>query len=92
MGAADRGKRLEAVHDRHVEIEHEHVGTEQIELVDRNLPVRRRADEGEPWFGLDGMEVGKQLGLIPDGPPPKALIAFMRFTQKLKRGRSTNSA
>ncbi len=46
----------------------------------------------EVWFGLDSMEVGKQLGVIPDGPPPKALIAFMRFTQKLKRGRSTNSA
>lgn len=41
----------------------------------------------EIWFGLDSMEVGKQLGMIPDGPPPKALIAFMRFTQKLKRKR-----
>jgi len=46
----------------------------------------------EVWFGLDSMEVGKQLGLIPEGPPPKALIAFMRFTQKLKRRRSADPA
>lgn len=37
----------------------------------------------EIWFGLNEMDVGRQLGVIPDGPPPKALIALMRFTQRV---------
>jgi steroid delta-isomerase-like uncharacterized protein len=39
----------------------------------------------EVWLGMDTMEVGRQLGLVPPGPPPAALIAFMRFTQRFKR-------
>jgi steroid delta-isomerase-like uncharacterized protein len=35
------------------------------------------------WFGMDTMEIGRQLGVVPPGPPPAALIAFMRFTQRV---------
>ena len=59
----------------------------------RSLDVEELAifhfrDDGkisEVWFGLDSLKVGQQLGLIPEGPPPRALIAFMRIMQRLRR-------
>lgn len=48
-----------------------------------------RFEEGlvkEAWFAFDSMEMGRQLGIAPDGPPPlifvKAMGLLSRFMPK----------
>jgi steroid delta-isomerase-like uncharacterized protein len=43
-------------------------------------------DEGrvqELWFNMNVMEVMQQLGVLPAGPPPRAMLAVIGFIQKV---------
>jgi hypothetical protein len=48
-----------------------------------------RFDEGgmlrEMWPLIDFMGLMRQIGLMPEGPPPKAVLAIMGLVQKLQR-------
>jgi steroid delta-isomerase-like uncharacterized protein len=39
---------------------------------------------------MDTMEIGRQLGFVPEGPPPRVLIAAMRVAQRLGRLRRSS--
>ena len=41
----------------------------------------------EFWFFVNEADIARQLGLMPSGPPPKALILAMRLRQRLRRGK-----
>ena len=49
--------------------------------------VYRMTPEGkvaELWAHQNMMEMMRQLGLVPDGPPPKAMLLAMRLSERLK--------
>ena len=49
--------------------------------------VYRMSPEGkvqEIWANQNMMDMMEQLGLVPDGPPPKALLFAMRTSQRLQ--------
>jgi steroid delta-isomerase-like uncharacterized protein len=55
--------------------------------------VYRFNDEGrvaEIWAHQNMMSMMTQLGLIPDGPPPKLLLLVMKAGQRLKKKRGRN--
>ncbi len=41
----------------------------------------------EFWFFINEAEIARQLGLMPSGPPPKALLFALRMRQRLRRKR-----
>jgi steroid delta-isomerase-like uncharacterized protein len=51
--------------------------------------ILHRFDDGgmerEMWPHIDFMGLMRQIGAMPEGPPPKAMLALMSFMQKLQR-------
>jgi steroid delta-isomerase-like uncharacterized protein len=48
----------------------------------------RMGDDGlahEFWFFVDELGIARQLGLMPDGPPPKAFILAMKLRPRFQR-------